>query len=198
MTPEHVHPERIHIQASDGFSIAADVYARQRNRQVAVIHSATGVPQQFYRHFACHLAQQDFTVVTYDYRGIGDSRPASLRGFVARMRDWSTHDMNGVLTWVARELQPSKTYGVGHSFGGQTLGMVDDPSAFDAVVTVSAQSGYWGLQGGAEKYRVALAVYAMLPLLSRIFGYFPWRWFASGEDLPKGVALEWARWWPSP
>jgi predicted alpha/beta hydrolase len=27
-----------------------------------------------------------------------------------------------------------------------------------------------------------------------LFGYFPWSRFAAGEDLPAGVALEWARW----
>jgi len=31
-------------------------------------------------------------------------------------------------------------------------------------------------------------------LLARLFGYFPWSRFARGEDLPKGVALEWAAW----
>ena len=34
----------------------------------------------------------------------------------------------------------------------------------------------------------------MIPVLVRIFGYFPWSRFAAGEDLPGGIALEWARW----
>jgi len=37
-------------------------------------------------------------------------------------------------------------------------------------------------------------VYFFLPLVTRLFGYFPWSRFASGNDLPKDVALQWARW----
>jgi predicted alpha/beta hydrolase len=37
-----------------------------------------------------------------------------------------------------------------------------------------------------------------MPLLTRALGYFPMRRFGMGEDLPAGVALEWARWGRSP
>ena len=66
------------------------------------------------------------------------------------------------------------------------------------MVTLSAQSGYWGVQGGSEKYRVWLIVTVLMPLFSRLFGYFPWKSLGAGEDLPKGVALEWSRWCRSP
>ncbi|HET9704159.1 MAG TPA: hypothetical protein VFP85_09010, partial [Vicinamibacterales bacterium] len=59
---------------------------------------------------------------------------------------------------------------------------------------VSAQSGYWAVQGGHERARVRVIVTVLMPVLSRLFGYFPWGRFARGEDLPKGVALEWPRW----
>ena len=189
-----MEPERVRVSATDGYPISTRVYARARDAEVIVIHAATGVPQQFYQAFASFLADRDFCVVTYDYRGIGDSSPASLRGFDALMRDWCLHDMEGVTRWVEHELAPEKHFAIGHSFGGQTLAMMDSASVVDSVVTVSAQSGHWALQGGAEKARVLLAVYVMLPVLSRVFGYFPWARFARGEDLPKGVALEWAGW----
>ncbi len=62
----------------------------------------------------------------------------------------------------------------------------------------SAQSGYWGVQGGREPSRVRFIVTVAIPALAYAVGYFPWSWFASGADLPKGVALEWARWCRSP
>ena len=43
-----------------------------------------------------------------------------------------------------------------------------------------------------------LAVTVLIPLLTRLFGYFPWSMFAPGENLPGGVALEWARWCRDP
>lgn len=38
----------------------------------------------------------------------------------------------------------------------------------------------------------------MLPLASHLFGYFPWSKIGSAEDLPKGAALQWARWCRDP
>ena len=40
--------------------------------------------------------------------------------------------------------------------------------------------------------------YAAIPLVTRVAGYFPARFFRLGEDLPRGVALQWARWCRTP
>jgi predicted alpha/beta hydrolase len=66
------------------------------------------------------------------------------------------------------------------------------------MVGISAQSGYWALQGGREPARVRAIVTIIIPVLSRLVGYFPWSWFASGADLPKHAALEWADWCRQP
>jgi predicted alpha/beta hydrolase len=50
------------------------------------------------------------------------------------------------------------------------------------------------VQGGREPLRVRAIVTVLIPVLSRLVGYFPWSWFANGADLPKHVALEWAGW----
>jgi predicted alpha/beta hydrolase len=152
------------------------------------------VPRQFYKYFAAYLRDHGWTTLTYDYRGIGGSVPASLRGFDARMRDWALIDMPALIDWICAELRPRRLFSIGHSFGGQGIGLIEDPHRITAMVGVSAQSGYWGVQGGAERYRARFAVTVLIPALTRLFGYFPWSRFAAGEDLPAGVALEWARW----
>jgi hypothetical protein len=60
------------------------------------------------------------------------------------------------------------------------------------------KGGYWALQGGREPARVRAIVTIIIPVLSRLVGYFPGSWFASGADLPKQVALEWAGWCRQP
>lgn len=161
---------------------------------MVLVNPATGVPHRFYRRFASWVQQFGWTVVTYDYRGIGDSKPASLRGFGGRMRDWAFLDMTAMVDWVIDELSPRRLFAIGHSFGGQTLGLIENASRIDAMVGVSAQSGYWAVQGGREPLRVRAIVTVLIPVLSRLVGYFPWSWFANGADLPKHVALEWAGW----
>jgi predicted alpha/beta hydrolase len=106
--------------------------------------------------------------------------------------------MPAMVDWIGRELAPKRLFAIGHSFGGQALGMIENAERIDAMVGVSAQSGYWGVQGGREPAKVRLIVTAIIPLLSRLVGYFPWSWFANGADLPRGVALEWARWCRNP
>ncbi len=134
------------------------------------------------------------TTLAYDFRGTGVSAPVSLKGFEANCSDWGLHDMSATLNWVHQTLSPRKIYFVGHSAGGQQAGLVDRPELVDAMVTVCAQSGYWKYQGGSEKQKICVMAYLFLPFVTRLFGYFPWSKFASGCDLPKGVALQWAQW----
>ena len=110
------------------------------------------------------------------------------------MRDWGLLDMAGVLAWISRELKPKRLHVVGHSAGGQLPGLAENAGSIDKLVTLSAQSGYWKVQGCFEKQRVRFLVTVLIPILSRAVGYLPWSKLGAGEDLPKGVALEWAKW----
>ncbi len=182
------------IPAKDGFDISASYFAGSPGQPMVVIKSATAVPRQFYRRFATHCQSRGLGAITFDYRGIGDSRPSSLRGFHAKMTDWAYLDMAGVIDWAGDEIQPSKLLVVGHSVGGQLLGLLPNANRIDRVVGVCAQSGYWGVQGGSEPLKVRAIVSLLIPSLSRLLGYFPWSRFGAGEDLPQGVALQWASW----
>lgn len=188
------------IPARDGFNLAATVFepGDRANGGVVSINAATAVPRRFYAPFASFLAGRGYTVVSYDYRGIGESRPRSLRGFRALARDWVLLDMAGVVDWIASELTPGRLVHVGHSFGGQTAGLLPNADRIDAMVTFSSQSGYWRLQGGSQPLQVAFHMYVTFPVLATLFGYLPWSRFAPAQDLPRGVALEWARWCRNP
>jgi predicted alpha/beta hydrolase len=74
------------------------------------------------------------------------------------------------------------------------MGLLERPEQVDAMVAVSSQSGYWRVQGDGERLRALVMVAAVLPAVSRLLGYFPWSKLARGEDLPGGVAIEWAGW----
>lgn len=187
------------IPARDGFELAATVFHQDAmSRRVVIVSSATAVPRRFYRHFAAALAGAGYTAVTYDYRGIGGSRPRSLRGFDARTRDWGLLDMAGVVDWARRALSADRVFMVGHSVGGQVAGLLENADAIDGMITLSAQSGYWRLQGGEQKYLVGFHVYVTFPVLTALVGYMPWSWFASAEDLPKRAAREWSGWCRNP
>lgn len=185
----------LRIPAADGFALAADVFAPAsgESRAVVVISSATAVRRAFYEDFARWLAARGFTVLIYDYRGVGDSRPRSLRGFTARLRDWADLDLTGVLRYARVTYQPRALLLVGHSAGGQLAGLSPENAHLAGVLLLAAGSGYWGLWPRPERYRLALVWSVILPAAVKLFGYLPGR-LGVGQDLPAGVATEWARW----
>jgi len=183
------------IQAIDGFTLAATVYEPGIDHEsVVIINAATAVPRDFYADYANHLSQAGHIAVIYDYRGIGESRPANLKGFSAKMRNWVELDMAGVIEWASNLYRPRHILLIGHSIGGQAAGLLNNSDKISAMVTFSAQSGYWALVPSSEKYRIWFVLYFLIPILCWVYGYLPWSRFARGEDLPKGVALEWASW----
>ena len=184
----------VSLTADDGYELGGTLYPAAGAETAVIMHGATAVPHRFYGRFARHLQARGWSVLTYDFRGIGASRPRMLRGFEAKASDWGLLDMPAATDWVRRRLLPKRLFFVGHSAGGQQAGLLARPEHVDAMATVSSQSGHWRLQGGSEKLRVLVLVSVVIPLLARMHGYLPWGKFGSGEDLPKLAALQWAGW----
>jgi predicted alpha/beta hydrolase len=137
----------LRIAARDDFRLAATLFEPEgaRDRGAAVlINSATAVPRGYYDAFARFLTGRGFSVVTYDYRGIGGSRPKSLAGFRANLSEWAEKDQAGAIDWVSRHLRPQRLLVIGHSVGGQIAGMADNNNKIDVLLTVAAQDGYFG------------------------------------------------------
>jgi len=182
------------IAARDGYSLAATVFAPiQPPRSAVLINSATAVPRKIYSGFAQYLAEQGFAAFTYDYRGIAGSRPASLKGFEFRMRDWAALDVAAAIDHMRRIWPNVPLSLVGHSFGGQALGLVPNNVEVSRALLIAAQAGYWRLFHFPENYRVYLMLRLIGTPVARALGYVP-GWLGIGEDLPRGVFLEWTDW----
>src|SRR5918999_3011041 len=128
------------IPATDAFPLAATEFGDPaRAERVVLVAPATGVKRKLYRPFAEFLAGEGFAVVTWDWRGTGDSRPASLRGFDATMRDWGERDLAGIIEWATVRYPTARLTAVGHSYGGQSIGLAPHRDRVRALVTVGAQ-----------------------------------------------------------
>jgi len=190
-----VRSREIQIPATDGFALSARQFLPPGEvRANLLLNPATGVRKEFYQRFSAFLAERGFRVVTFDNRGIGGSRPGSLRGFEARMQDWAELDSEGVLRWIEAEHPDEPVVLIGHSFGGQALGLVPSARRLAAAVLVATQSGYWGHWNWLLRPRMLLLWYLMIPLSTALLGYFPAKRLGLGEDQPAGVARQWARW----
>jgi predicted alpha/beta hydrolase len=200
---DDVFIDDITFPAADGYALGATLFLPRGAKQHAVlISSATAVPRRIYRRFAGYLARRGSAVLTYDYRGIGDSRRRaligtnrlqSLAGFKATMVDWAALDIVAAVKWMRERYHNLPLAYVGHSFGGQALGLLPNNTDVTRALLIAAQAGYWKLMDAPERYRVyALLNLAGMPL-TKLFGYTP-GWAGVGEDLPKGVFEQWTRW----
>jgi len=187
--------ETVTIPARDGYRLAGTLVRPQRaNGRAVLVHAAAGVKRGYYAKFADHLAARGFTVLCFDYRGIGGSRSGPARNVKAKMRDWAAQDAAGALDFLAQNAGNAKLLCVGHSFGGNGLGLMPGIERYAAALFVGAQSGYWRHWTGAGRAGIWLISHALLPSVSSALGYFPMKLLGQGEDLPGGVASEWASW----
>jgi predicted alpha/beta hydrolase len=112
------------------------------------------------------------------------------------MRDWAALDVAAAVEHLRTRWPALPLAAVGHSFGGQAIGLLPNNAAISRSLMIAAQAGYWRLFHRPENYRV-LAMLNAGRLVTHAFGYTP-GWSGIGEDLPKGVFLEWTKWVMSP
>jgi predicted alpha/beta hydrolase len=189
----------IEFAARDGFLLGGALYRpAQPNGRAVLVSSAVGVRQQYYSAFAAFLEERGFTVLTYDYRGIAASRHGPLRALPTRLRDWAQLDASAALETLEKAAPGASLFVVGHSFGGNGLGLVPGIERLAGAVFVGVQSGYWRHWSGAGRIGMWFLTHVFLPGISSLLGYVPAAVFGQGEDLPAGVASEWASWCRDP
>ena len=183
------------IHTADGTRLQARLYEPvQAPRRAVLLTNAMGVPQRFYEAFAGWLAGQGLAVLTFDWRGTGESCPRHLRGYRASLTDWATKDLPAVVdAFCARWPAVPRTY-VGHSLGGQLFGWLASPERFERVVTVASGNGYWRLNAPAVRRRSPWLWWAIAPLGIALAGYFPGKRLGAVGDLPAAVMWQWRRW----
>lgn len=193
--------EPLTLTAGDSCELAATLYpARVNEIGRLIVAGATATPQGYYRRFAEHAASRGFTVLTFDYRGIGRSRPAELKGYAASMLDWARLDLAAAVEHLARNARKGvdgdtlPLFLVGHSFGGHALGLLPNHARIARCYTFASGAGWHGWMPRPERWRVRLAWSVVLPALVRWKGYSPMSLLGMGEDLPLDVYRQWKRW----
>ncbi len=182
------------LRAADGVSLVGRCFEPSGAVQAAVlIAPAMGVPQRFYAPFARFLADQGMAALTLDYRGIGESRHGSLRSLGASLADWGDLDLRAALDALRARYGDVPTRWVGHSVGGQLLGLIGD-EGIDRALLVASQSGYWRHWPLRDRAKIWLLWHAVIPTVAPLTGRLPAKVLGGGDDIPPGVARQWATW----
>lgn len=193
------HPIEKTIKSLDGHALATTHFTGENPQgPVVLISSGTAIPRQFYRHFAAYIASCGASsVITYDYRGIGGSWPDETRTFKYLVSDWARQDFPAVIDWIKENHPEREIFVIGHSFGGQVIGLSDRNAHISKAINIATMSGYWKKFSIPERYKVFLNFFVALPLIGKTYGYVPGK-FGLGEDMAFSALMQWAKWCRTP
>lgn len=184
-----------HIPTRNGHLLGATIFRSESVAKGAVlVVSAMGTGQEYYAPLANWLTTQGYCVVTFDYSGTGRSLGGNLRQFKGDIVDWARFDCDAMLEMASAAVPGKPVYWLGHSLGGQLLGLLPGTERIAKAITVASGSGYWRENAPPLKRKVWWLWYVVAPLAVRLCGYFPGRRLRKVGDLPRGVMDQWRRW----
>ncbi len=161
-----------------------------------LISSATAVPQQYYKKFAAYFAEHGFATYTFDYSGFRNSGNSSdyLRSHKGGVKGWGAIDQAAMVKLIQKNHPELKIVLICHSIGGQITGFNSLNTAFEKVIMVASQSGYWNTYTGFNRIKLFLFWYFFIPVFTPAFGYYPGKLIGIVDNLPKSVVTEWRKW----
>ncbi len=191
--------ESVLIEAPQDWVLHGAMFVREQTdetKPLILISGAAAVPHEYYANFARFLVEAGAqAVLTYDYRGIAASAGDRDRWRSIKMKDWALLDFPTAALHLNERFTNNPLVGLGHSYGGQALGLCGIADQFTRYGTVATMSGYWRLLD------TPWSAWAQTQLLGRpvakLLGYVP-ETFSPGTAMPGGVFIDWARWIASP
>ncbi len=186
--------ERITIRTKDGKEIQANCYlGGEPAGRVVIIGAAATVTQARYRPIAKLLRQLAYDVITFDYRGVGESSPRKLTGYHASLHQWAVQDADAVIRYVHNHFPYKEIIYIGHGISGEIIGLAQASQYIHKLVLVSSAltcEKLFPLRHRIKKKVLKLMARIITPLV----GFFPGDRLGYLRDLPRGVVLEWANW----
>ena len=163
-------------------------------KTAVMIAPATGIKRQFYHNFAIFLAENGFGVLTFDNEGISESLSTPLAKCDASLISWGRHDMPAVLDALQYEFPDASYHLIGHSAGGQLVGLMPNYESISSIFNVACSSGQIKNMDMPYKLKAMGFMDAFIPLSNLVLGYTPADKIGMGEPLPRGVAHQWREW----
>ncbi len=183
-------PEEIEVRTSDGWALRADMYEpAQREAGVAVLaHALMARRSEFHREhggFARFLAERGWRVVSFDFRGHGDSGPGAREGGRYSYDDLVRTDLPAIVSFArSRTRGKAPVIVVGHSLGGHTSLAAQGPGAIDADAIVGFGASPWipELEPSRPRWMAKRTILQGMLAVSRRVGRLPARALGRGSD----------------
>ena len=103
--------ENIQIECKDRYILSGQFYSSQKNtnhKYPILICPATGITKGFYHSFAQWLSEQGYNVLSFDFRGIGDSLHGRIQDSKASIVQWGQLDIPAAIETLLAKTKASK------------------------------------------------------------------------------------------
>jgi predicted alpha/beta hydrolase len=182
------------IECEDGFQLSGKLFKPKKISAAVMIAPATGIKKEFYSAFANYLAENGFANLTFDNRGIGESIDKSINSSNASLTNWGKLDMTAVLEYLKSEFPNTDYHLIGHSAGGQLVGLMKNAKELKSMFNFASSSGSLHYTRYPFKLKSSFFLNFYIPVSNLIFGHTKSQWVGMGEPLPKNVGKEWTKW----
>jgi predicted alpha/beta hydrolase len=184
------------LTCADQQTLSAQYYECDVAKGMVIIGSALGVSQHYYKRFASYLVEQGFHVLTFDYRFTGDSS-ACREGAGLALQDWGRQDVEAAIQFAATKNLP--IYFVGHSIGGQIVGLAPSAEKLSKLVFVASSAPYWRRWSFPGNLKILFSSKLLFPLIAACTKQFPTQAVGLGNiAIPSAFIRQWAAWMRKP
>ncbi|MEW7963660.1 alpha/beta hydrolase, partial [Acinetobacter baumannii] len=114
-----------------------------------------------------------------------------LKQSTASITDWGTLDIPAAIDALLIKTKANQVILIGHSAGGQLLGVVPNYNKVAKVITVAGSTGHIKGLKGKTKVLAPVMFNLIFPISSLVKGYGATQFIGMGENLPKKVAQQW-------
>ncbi|MBN3859972.1 hypothetical protein GKC56_05565 [Neisseriaceae bacterium PsAf] len=161
------------------------------HQQPILFATGTGIKQSFYMKFCTWLCEEkNHPVFIFDFNDIGESLFIPLKESKAAIRDWGQYDIPAAIDLLCQKTGVDEIILVGHSVGGQLMGIVHNYEKISKITAISSSTGFVGNMLPAYRRKALFFFNIYIPICNFLFGYTKSEKVNMGENLPKEVARE--------
>jgi len=182
------------VTCNDGVTLHGELYIPDQPIGVVQFNNGTATNKKVYRNFLQFLANAGYVCALWDYRDTGASAPVNLRNCDYQYSDYGMQDLPAIKTYLQNRFSGLPFYLIGHSTGGQQVGLMPDLTDINGAINIGVSSGYLGHMPWHYRWQAYAFFYAFVPGSIAINGYVAVKPVGFMENLPSAVALQWRDW----
>ncbi len=186
----------ITLNCQDGTQINAIVYpaATTQTCSTLIIAPALGVPQSFYKDFAEFCNSKGIRCLSFDYRGTYYEKPAqNSNNNHTSLADWGRQDLCAAIDYCQQ--WPEPLHFIGHSIGGQVVGLAANANQLSSINLVAASAPYWQRWSFPRNLLMLVNARILLPIICRRAKIFDSKKFGLGTQwIESALILNWCHW----